>query len=159
MPLLSCVVSPAARSQHATRGGVPLLAMSLRRCALGLHWRCHAVRPQHATTRRLTAAAPSRRLRAVFLNAERLDYDGDHHHRITGLHHHRITGLHQQQQLSLSSHPQVASWSLTRRVPFPTNRPSRLRTSSGCERNLARRQRPAEAGGDRSPRGGPRGRH
>ena len=103
-PLLSCVVSPAARSQHTRHeAAFHLLAMSLRRCALGLHRRCHAVRPQHAMTRRLTTAAPSRRLRAVFLNAERLDYDGDHHHRITGLHPHRITGLHQQQQLSLSA--------------------------------------------------------
>ena len=55
--------------------------MSLRRCALGLH-RCRALRPQHALARPHTTAttAASTRLRAVFLNGERLDYDGEHLH-------------------------------------------------------------------------------
>ena len=57
------------------------IAMSLRRCALGLH-RCRALRPQHALARPHTTdtTAASTRLRAVFLNGERLDYDGEHLH-------------------------------------------------------------------------------
>ena len=57
------------------------IAMSLRRCALGLH-RCRALRPQHALARPHTTdtTAASARLRAVFLNGERLDYDGEHLH-------------------------------------------------------------------------------
>ena len=47
--------------------------MSLRRSALGLH---RLARPHASAARPYARSASSARLRAVFLNAERLDYDG-----------------------------------------------------------------------------------
>jgi hypothetical protein len=91
----------------------PLFSMSLRRCALGPHRQRLALRPQHALARPHTTAAPSSRLRAVFLNAERLDFDGDRRDLGAPL---AAPSAFTTSVTSLHSHPQFAAWSLT--CPF-----------------------------------------